>query len=196
MEIIFDLGGVLVSETSQVRDAAEALGLAPHQVHGPYWKQRDAWDRGGSDHDYWQAVAGSIPVNERAVEHLSAHDVALWTQLRPQARAILEELSATDHRVWLLSNAAARFTEAVGHSDWRFFLDGVFISGALGVMKPDPGIYQVVEQEVGTDPSAFHFIDDRPRNLEAAAARGWQTHLFVDDADTHAWLVGIGALQD
>ena len=48
----------------------------------------------------------------------------------------------------------------------------------MGVLKPDPRIYEMVEQDCGIAPGALLFTDDKAENIAAAAARGWGTHLF------------------
>jgi hypothetical protein len=45
-------------------------------------------------------------------------------------------------------------------------------------MKPDPAIYRIVEEDCGIAPGALLFADDKRANVDAAAARGWQGHLF------------------
>jgi 2-haloacid dehalogenase len=50
----------------------------------------------------------------------------------------------------------------------------------MRVIKPDPTIYQMVEDDCGLATGALLFADDRSDNIAAAAERGWQTHLFTD----------------
>lgn len=73
--------------------------------------------------------------------------------------------------------------------------DGAVVSGQLGLLKPEPGIYAVLEREIGLDPAALLFTDDRPENIAAAEARGWQTHLFDGSAGLAHRLVSEGLLQ-
>ena len=40
-------------------------------------------------------------------------------------------------------------------------------------------------------PAEIAFIDDRMPNVDGAAALGWQAHLWVDDADSLAWLAEV-----
>lgn len=56
--------------------------------------------------------------------------------------------------------------------------DRDFISGHMGVIKPDPHIYEMLEEGAGLSGADLLFTDDRTDNIAAAAARGWQTHLF------------------
>lgn len=70
----------------------------------------------------------------------------------------------------------------------------VVVSGEEGCAKPDPRIYEIAEGRFGHAPCALFFTDDNPHNIEAAAARGWQTHLFTDGARLEAALVERGLL--
>ena len=42
-----------------------------------------------------------------------------------------------------------------------------------------PEIYARVEDDCDIPAAALLFTDDRPENIGAAAAQGWQTHLFT-----------------
>jgi HAD superfamily hydrolase (TIGR01509 family) len=55
--------------------------------------------------------------------------------------------------------------------------NGYILSYEHGVMKPDTGIYEVVERQCGYSGSDILYIDDRPENIAAGAARGWQVVL-------------------
>jgi len=46
--------------------------------------------------------------------------------------------------------------------------ENIFISAKLGVIKPDPQIYDVLLQNRGLDPQACVFFDDQKENIEAA----------------------------
>ncbi len=47
-----------------------------------------------------------------------------------------------------------------------------FTSYDLGLLKPDPLIYQVVLQKLGAKPQEVIFIDDKKKNVEAAKSHG------------------------
>lgn len=54
------------------------------------------------------------------------------------------------------------------------------VSGAEGLVKPDPCIFERLIERAGFAPSATLFIDDSCANVETAARLGFQTHHFVD----------------
>ncbi|MBD3763544.1 MAG: HAD family phosphatase [Rhodobacterales bacterium] len=72
--------------------------------------------------------------------------------------------------------------------------DRRYISGHLGVIKPDPAIYAHVEADLGLPPGALIFVDDKAENVEAARARGWQGHVFDGVAGWADRLVAEGLL--
>ena len=81
--------------------------------------------------------------------------------------------------VYALTNFGIQ-TFAIAEPVYPFLseFDRRYISGHMGVIKPEVRIYQMVEQDCGVPPEGLLFADDRIDNLRAAEARGWQTHLF------------------
>jgi 2-haloacid dehalogenase len=72
--------------------------------------------------------------------------------------------------------------------------DQAFVSGVLRMMKPDPAIYAALEQGTGVAPDRLLFADDRPDNITAAKARGWNAHLFQHPQGWAEALVAHGVL--
>ena len=106
-----------------------------------------------------------------------------WHEMVPHAYedsvALMLELLDAGHDVTMLTNFAAdTFVEARR----RFpFLDrprGVTVSGEIGMIKPDRGIYDHHVNRFGLDPAATIFIDDSQKNVDGAKAAGWQAVLF------------------
>ncbi|MEM9604319.1 MAG: HAD family phosphatase [Pseudomonadota bacterium] len=56
---------------------------------------------------------------------------------------------------------------------------GRTISGHVGMIKPEPGIYRHHVSAFALNPAATYFIDDSPPNIAAAEAAGWQGHVFT-----------------
>ena len=68
--------------------------------------------------------------------------------------------------------------EALPKMDFLTDFDRTYVSGQMGVIKPDPQIYAMVEADCGLPPDSLLFTDDRADNITAAARRGWRTHQF------------------
>lgn len=70
----------------------------------------------------------------------------------------------------------ARELEAL-HPFLQWFDGGIF-SGDVHHIKPDPAIYQMLQQRHGLEPGRTLFIDDLHANVRAAHALGWQAVQF------------------
>jgi FMN phosphatase YigB (HAD superfamily) len=55
--------------------------------------------------------------------------------------------------------------------------DGFVLSYEHGAMKPHAPLYEAVERLSGRRGAELLYIDDRPENIEAGRARGWQVIL-------------------
>ena len=53
-------------------------------------------------------------------------------------------------------------------------------------MKPAPKMYEVLEQLSGCRDAAVLYLDDRPENVDAGVARGWQVILQTTPAKSRA----------
>ena len=113
----------------------------------------------------------------------------------PGTHEIVRRLSARDVPLFGLTNFGAEFWAGFRHTAPLFdlFAD-VVVSGEECVAKPDPRIYAIAESRFGHPPHTLFFTDDSPANIAAAAARGWQTHLFTDVAALEAELTARGLL--
>lgn len=60
------------------------------------------------------------------------------------------------------------------------------------VMKPNDGLYDVVEKETGCRGSAIFYLDDKPENVAAGAKRGWQTVVHRTPAESLAVAKSLG----
>ena len=58
--------------------------------------------------------------------------------------------------------------------------NGYILSYEVGAMKPNPGIYDALEKMSGLSGGDLFYLDDRPENIAAAVARGWQAHVHSD----------------
>ncbi|NBE09240.1 HAD family hydrolase [Paragemmobacter ruber] len=109
---------------------------------------------------------------------------------------LLRALRAKGVPVLALTNFGVEtFDAAVARLPFLAEFDRAWVSGRMGVMKPDPAIYAALEAESGVAPGRLIFTDDRAENIAAAAARGWQTHLFEGWEGWAARLVAVGLLD-
>lgn len=93
--------------------------------------------------------------------------------------ACLQALKAEGHAVYAISNfSAEKFALERQRWDFLALFDGIVLSAEIGVLKPDPGIYEHFLQIYQVPAQSCLFIDDRPENVAAAEALGMVGHLF------------------
>jgi 2-haloacid dehalogenase len=111
------------------------------------------------------------------------------------AIALQRALRAKGVPVFALTNFGKySFEEALPKMDFLTDFDRLYVSGRMGVIKPDPRIYEMVEDDCGLPPDRLLFTDDRADNITAAARRGWRTHQFESWQGWAARLVAEGLL--
>jgi len=101
----------------------------------------------------------------------------------PGTHAIVRRLAEAGVPLYALTNFGAEFFAGFRPTQpiFELFAD-IVVSGVERCAKPDPRIYAIAEARIGLPAERLFFIDDNPANIEAAAARGWQAHLFTDAA--------------
>ncbi|GAB2470121.1 HAD family hydrolase [Xylanimonas ulmi] len=71
-------------------------------------------------------------------------------------------------------------------------MDGVVVSGRVGMAKPDPAIFRHLAALYGVTPTRAVFVDDSPVNVAAAAALGFHAVRFTTTAALRRALVRLG----
>lgn len=179
--VIFDIGNVLI-EWQPERHYDRVIGetrrremFAAVDLHA----MNDRVDQGENFLAMVQECAAAYP--EFHDEIMLWHDD--WLHMAspsiPQSVALLRNLRRRGVAVFALSNFGVEtFDIALPVYPFLGEFDRSYISGHMGITKPDPQIYAQVEADCGLAPESLLFADDRVDNIEAAAKRGWQTHLF------------------
>ena len=96
------------------------------------------------------------------------------------------------YRIYILSTTCEIFyrIEKAGLLPIYPLLSGYILSSEVGVVKPEPEIYQKLLKKYGIDPTESVFIDDIQANLDTAAELGFETILAKKESDN------ILAMQD
>ncbi|MBM2290468.1 HAD family phosphatase [Sulfitobacter pseudonitzschiae] len=197
--VVFDIGNVLI-EWQPERFFDSVIGgqrrremFANVDLHG----MNDRVDLGQNFTDTVMATADANP--DWATEIRMWHD--RWIDMAAPAIdhsvRLMKALQAKGTPVFSLTNFGIQ-TYDIAAEVYPFLreFDRDFISGHMGVIKPDPQIFQMLEDESGLSGDALIFADDRDDNIAAAAARGWNTHLFKNPEGWAARLVEEGLLTE
>src|SRR3984957_7470518 len=109
--------------------------------------------------------------------------------------ALLRRLRALGKPVYALSNFAHEtFALAERKHDFLSEFDDRVISGHVGLVKPDAGIYEILFKRARRRPCELLFIDDSPANVLASEALGMPAIHFRPGIDLEKELVARGAV--
>ncbi|MCX7558061.1 HAD family phosphatase [Sulfitobacter sp. F26204] len=196
--VVFDIGNVLI-EWQPERFFDSVIGpdhrramFAAIDLHG----MNDRVDSGETFRDVIDETIHRFP--DWTAELNIWHD--RWLDMAapaiPHSVRLMSALQASGVPVFSLTNFGIQ-TYDLAATKYPFLtqFDRDFISGHIGIIKPDPGIYETAERISGIRPEALLFTDDRIDNITAAAARGWQTHHFKDPQGWADRLIAEGLLD-
>ncbi|RMD93445.1 MAG: HAD family phosphatase [Alphaproteobacteria bacterium] len=179
--VVFDIGNVLV-EWHPERPFDRALGEAGRRrlfAEVDLEGMNRAVDLGAPFAESVEALAARHPEQADIIRLWRECWMEMFAPVIEGSVALKRALRAAGVPVYALSNFGSETFE-MAEAAYPFLkeFDRRFISGRLGVMKPDAAIYEMLERETGHAASRLLFIDDRPENIAAAEARGWRGHLF------------------
>ena len=179
--VVFDLGEVLVPSGGVIPRLAGELGITVEEFVPAYWSGRAAFDLGGSAEEYWTGVLAALG---RAPEPellglLSEVDSVKWSTLPQVSADLLAHLQGRGERLGVLSNAPGPLAAAVRTAQWSAGIAHLVFSAEVALAKPDPEIYAHADSVYGTEPGDVVFFDDKPENVEAARAHGWDAHVWA-----------------
>lgn len=154
------------------------------------------------EHDRGRALADMVPERIALYPRYEAHLQAYATRFNETvpgpvegSHALVERLADAGVPLFCLTNFGEEFWDGFRPTQPIFdrFAD-IIVSGTEKIAKPDPRIYQIVEERSGRSGGELFFTDDNVANIEAARARGWDAHVFTDAADLERRLVAAGLL--
>jgi len=196
--VIFDYGGVisLPQAAADLDVIADLAGV--DRDSEPFWRayyaHRDDLDRGSAGvAAYWRAIAGDVGASwdDARVHELWAADFRSWLSINPGTIEVLADLKAGRTRLALLSNAGPDFGSYLRRGRVGDFFAACYVSGELGLIKPQPEIYRHALDGLGVSAAEAVFIDDREANVRGAQALGIGGHLFTDATTLRAFLKSL-----
>jgi 2-haloacid dehalogenase len=182
--IVFDLGGVLIDWNPRhlyrklIDDEATMEWFLAEVCHS-------AWNE---EQDRGRTFAAAI--DEAAALHpdhrsLIAAYFERWDEMLAGpiegSVVILEELKDAGYELHALTNwSAETFPFARDRFAFLDWFESILVSADVGLIKPDPRIFELLLARIGRPPAACVYIDDNPKNVAAAAALGLDAIAFAD----------------
>ena len=191
--IAFDLGGVVLALSyEQAVRRFEEIGLRNARQHLDAFEQKGIFgdlESGRITAEDFRRELSLLVGRELTAEacYQAWHGYVDYVPKR-NLEAILS-LRARGFKVCLLSNTnpymmqwAERDFDGEGHPISDFF-DAMYLSYQCGVMKPRREIFEMMLKGQQAKAEETIFVDDGPRNVEAAAALGMHTLCPHDNED-------------
>ncbi|MGZ5318483.1 MAG: HAD family hydrolase [Actinomycetota bacterium] len=196
--VVWDLGAVVIDWDPrylyrQLLPDDTAVEAFLGEVCTPAWHHR---------HDEGRPIAeGVAELAEAHPEHATLIRAYLdrWDEMFAGeiegSVALMDALDAVGVPQYGLTNwPAEMFPRALARFPSLRVLRGVVVSGEEGVAKPSPEVFRRLLDRFGLDVSTCLFVDDSPRNVEAAASLGFAVERFTTPAAFRARLVEEGLL--
>jgi 2-haloacid dehalogenase len=185
---VFDLGGVVVF-WDPVPAVATVVGQerAKHFVHGNEF-DFGAWNYAQDAGRSWaDAEAAATATHPNLAEEIAAYRPNFALSLRglvPGTAGILRALHDRGVRLVALTNWSAETFHYLPEvfPDVFALFDDIIVSGAEGVAKPDPEIFQILARRLRHPIEEVFYVDDSIRNVDAARTAGMDAVHFADAA--------------
>ncbi len=154
-----------------------------------------AHDRGVTFADNRAPLLARFPEHATAILAWEQRWSEMFSGVIPETQVAIEALAARGAPMFGLTNMSHETDLATFAMSPAFrHLKDIVVSARVGLMKPDPAIFRLSAQRAGMAPQDLLFIDDSRRNIDAAAAVGFDTHHFDDPADLWPALEARGLL--
>lgn len=191
--VVFDLGAVLIEwdprhlyrslfdDEAQMEEFLETVCTAE-------WNAEQ--DRGRSLAEATAALIAEFPEHADLIEAYYGR----WDEMLGEPIAgtveIARELKAAGVRLVALSNwSAETFPRARHRLTFLDDFDGVLVSGTVGLIKPDPAIFELFAAQHAVDPEHAVFVDDSPKNVAAGRRAGFDAIRFESPDQLRAELL-------
>ncbi len=193
--LVFDLGKVLVD--FDYRIASEKIArhsrLGPRELHaflGSSPLLADYESGRLSREEFFKSLKEAVGFQKGLLE-FSGFFADIFTEI-PLMTGLQRELRKRGFQTYIFSNTNDLAVEHI-RKNFPFFADfnGYVYSFQVGAMKPQPAIYEAMESLACAKGRDLIYIDDRPENIEAGLARGWQAILHEDPVKTRREVISL-----
>lgn len=199
--VLFDLDGVLAhyDHAPRLRVLAQRTGASERAVSAALFEsglEQEA-DLGLHDaHGHAEELAKRLGAPVAVADLVAARAAAMSANAGVLAMAKQVARKAhvailTNNNLLLRDNLAA-----ICPPLFPLFEQRVFCSAQFKLGKPDPRVFLLCLEALGTPPRDCFFVDDKPENPEGARAAGLSAHHYLNDTLLRAELLQRGLLED
>ena len=187
--VFFDMGNVLLNFDHQVawQQMARLCEVEPDMVRKTVFEDpmQLRYERGElSSREYYDSFCQQLQVQpDYDLLMKAASDIF---QPAHEVIQLVVGLQAAGCHLGLLSNTCEAHWEWIQALGFRWLetcFETFVLSYKVRCLKPDPQIYVIAAREACRQPAELLLIDDRPENVTAARAAGWEAIHFVGVVD-------------
>ncbi len=195
--IVFDLGGVLIDWNPaylyrKLFSNEEEMTYFLREICTPSWNEQQDAGRPLSEATSW--LVNKHPEYEDLIRAFYERWEEMIAGPVHETVHILEHLYRQNkHRLYALTNWSHE-TFPIAQARFAFLnrFEGILVSGEEKLIKPDPRIFYLLFERFGIQPEHALFIDDNPKNVEAAQRCGMHALQFHSPGRLHADLTSLG----
>jgi putative hydrolase of the HAD superfamily len=195
--VTFDFGGVISYPRSAETNAEleRLIGLPYETLKELDLKYRGEWDRGTYDGaGYYRSVlsrAGIFPDDE-TLARIVRTDLEGWKHINSATVQLMRDAKASGFILGILSNMPHDFlTWARGRIPFSE-ADAAVYSCEYNIIKPEPMIYEKLQEKTGCEYKEIVFFDDIADNIAMARKLGIQGFVWEGPQAARTQLVNMG----
>ena len=138
-----------------------------------------------------------LNLDAATIDELNLWDARMWTTQNPSMLAWQQQLRQHGIRTAILSNMGDTVLANIEREfDWLGRFDVLIWSFQHKMAKPDPAIYTLTLERLGTRAEETLFIDDKRPNIDAARALGLVSIQFSSVERLREDLIAAGFDRD
>ena len=194
--IVFDLGGVLVDWNPRylyntIFKTPEAVEhFLSHVCTNPWNELQDA-GRSFAEGTRWLTNIYPEYTKEIAA-YYGRWEEMLLGQIDETVTILADLKNNHNYRLYALTNwSAESFPVAFERFEFLQWFEGILVSGAENMKKPDPAIFHLLSERYDINCQSTIFIDDNKLNIESANILGFHTIHFLNSAQCKEELLSL-----
>ncbi len=197
LAVAFDYGGVLAYfiDKETICKMADVAQVDYSTFDSGMWKFREELDSGEYDTiRYWTQVLAycESPLPRQAIiDTLTEMDLKGFSRMNQGLLCWAKTLKANGFGTCIISNMSEQtYQRLIEPQQWMQYFDDAFISGIIGINKPDRRIFNHAIERMHLSGSEILFLDDLSHNVESAQEAGLNalvfsnTHTLAEDLRT------------
>jgi 2-haloacid dehalogenase len=197
--IIFDYGNVLLEWNPRYvyqryfPNDPEGMEQFLKEIDFMEWNAQQ--DKGRTFAEGVVALSKQFPHHAHLIQAYHDHWIDSVGEAYWETVDLIHQLKEKGFPIYGLSNWSAE-TFPYAREKFNFFelFDDMVISGAVGFVKPEPEIFQILLAKIGRPAEECLFIDDSLPNIQQANTMGFKTIHFASPSQLKDGLVELGLL--